>query len=196
MNLSRLSLEPAGFQNAIVTKWYLIGATVGSLLLGTFRCRSIATDMEILNATYRFLINTLMFESAVEVFIGSLLIYQMRTMERRFGSRVFFSFLLFSFSVHALIAIPGWYLFGVLPPTGPFFWLFSLLTLYFYLSPPLFPMTRWPLLNISEKSLFYCLATQLALAQFPSSLYGALVGILIGTIYLSPTIPIRGIQFF
>lgn len=203
-----LTLEPVGFEHAGVTRAFLMVSVAASVALSAVDWKRAEGERHAWAANaYRFVANSWLWDSAVEMFVGSLVVYLLRGLERRMGSSAYGTFFALSFLLYSLAAVPLWFLLGARLPKGPYFLVFSLLALCHALLPPLRPLftaselsSMPPLLApflrlLSDKSLLYALALQLSLADWPSSLWAALIGFSVGLLYLSPILSLRGYSF-
>ncbi|KAK2804148.1 hypothetical protein FQN50_006690 [Emmonsiellopsis sp. PD_5] len=143
-----------------------------------------------------------------------MLLYQLRVIERLWGSRKFASFLLTTtpyttllppLLLTLLLRPLSLHTLNYLPP-GPTATLFAILAQFYSAipyqykyrlststtttTPPNNPPTD-PSITLTDKSLTYLLATQLALAQFPHSLVPAAVGWAVGYAWRSDVLPGR-----
>ncbi|KAI5821376.1 hypothetical protein BZA77DRAFT_299387 [Pyronema omphalodes] len=127
-----------------------------------------------------------------ELLFGLLLLYNLRQIERLFGSRKFLSLLLYTYAATSIITptllLTGWMAtkgrWNYLPP-GPTPLLFAILAQYHAAVPGTY---KFSLLlpggageiEGSDKIYSYLLAVQLAACQLPGSLVGAAVGWIVG----------------
>jgi hypothetical protein len=127
-----------------------------------------------------------------ELLFGLLLLYNLRQIERLFGSRKFLSLLLYTYAVTSVVTpallFVGWMITGgrwnYLPP-GPTPLLFALLAQYHAAVPGTYKFSILlpggaGELGGSDKVYAYLLATQLAACQLPGSLVAAAVGWVVG----------------
>ncbi|KAI4658151.1 uncharacterized protein J4E79_007133 [Alternaria viburni] len=189
----------SGFTNAPVTQFLVFGTVIGALLAAI-------TDS-------RFYLHIqLSFTNSTEVLFAVLTFYQLRVVERIWGSRKFASFLLSTLPYTTLLP-PLILTFILRPltlgrmnhlPAGPTPLLFALLANYYAAIPSTYryKISPWAAstpssqqsfyrrsITLTSKSLSYLPPLQLALSQFPGSLLAAAVGWGVGTAYRRDVLP-------
>ncbi|CAG8499808.1 1281_t:CDS:2 [Ambispora leptoticha] len=128
------------------------------------------------------------FASSGEVLLGGLVLYNLRTIERQFGTSKYAAFLFASSAISTILELgalwAGKY-FGLnYIPGGPYAMIFAGLYQYQRVVPstPLFTFLG---VTISSKFIVYSLGLQLLGFHYPASSVAALCGILAGVIYQS-----------
>ncbi|KAI0601690.1 hypothetical protein F4775DRAFT_538732 [Biscogniauxia sp. FL1348] len=201
------------FTNAPVTRslvYGLIGMSIAASLLDIKHYFYILVDLHLwrFHQIWRFLLFQLCYTNSSEVLFASMTLYNMRIVERMWGSRKFATFVLITFLLTsiltpvllALVLRPltlG--LFNYLP-AGPTPVLFALLAQYHATIPHIYKYRivtslsqttnhQAQGLTFSDKSYRYLLALQLALFQWPGSLFGALVGWVVGYAWRMEILP-------
>ncbi|KAK4224981.1 hypothetical protein QBC38DRAFT_281768 [Podospora fimiseda] len=200
------------FTSAPVTRTLVVGLFLFSLGASLFDIKhyfyiSIGTHILRYHQLWRFLIYQLCYTNSSEVVFAAMLLYNTRIVEQRWGSRKFASFIL----VAALLTsiIPPFLVmifrpltFGLFDylPAGPTPIIFAILSQYNAMIPHMYqykvalstgpPGNRdTPGVPFTDKSTKYLMAAQIAMAQFPGSLLGALVGWVVGNIWRAELLP-------
>ncbi|KAI1867218.1 uncharacterized protein JN550_007270 [Neoarthrinium moseri] len=192
------------FTNAPVTRslvYGLIGASIAASLLDLKHYFYILVDLHLwrFHQTWRALIYQLCYTNSSEVLFGAMALYNLRIVERMWGSRKYASFLVVT-AFFTSVLVPGILAFILRPltfgllnylPAGPTPIIFAVLAQYHAMVPHMYkyrlatstsPPTndQFQGLTFSDKSYRYLLAVQLALFQWPGSLLGAVVGWVVG----------------
>ncbi|PBP16141.1 hypothetical protein BUE80_DR013188 [Diplocarpon rosae] len=207
-----------GFANAPVSRslvYALVGASILASITDTKHYFYIQVDPHLwrYHQLWRIFTYQLCYTNSTEVLFAAMTVYNMRVIERLWGSRkyasfTFLSFLLTTFLPPMLLALflrpLSLNTFNYLP-AGPTPLIFSLLAQYHAViphvykyriaaSPYLAPSTRpstFTGLTFSDKSYVYLPAIQLALSQFPGSLLSAVVGWVVGYFWRNEVLPGR-----
>ncbi|KUJ15440.1 uncharacterized protein LY89DRAFT_537984, partial [Mollisia scopiformis] len=158
---------------------------------------------------WRIFTYQLCYTNSTEVLFAAMTVYNMRVIERLWGSRKYASFILLSFCFAAIV--PPILLALVLRPlsfntfnylpAGPTPVIFAILAQYYAVIPHVYkyriaasaaPPTNEPFvgLTFSDKSYVYLPAVQLALSQFPGSLLCAFVGWVVGHSWRNEVLPV------
>ncbi|KAI1766855.1 hypothetical protein GGR53DRAFT_181649 [Hypoxylon sp. FL1150] len=201
------------FTNAPVTRslvYGLVAMSIAASLLDIKHYFYILVDLHIwrFHQTWRALIYQLCYTNSAEVLFAAMTLYNMRAVERMWGSRKFATFVFVSFlftsiftpTVLALFLRPltlG--IFNYLP-AGPTPIIFAILAQYHAIVPPVYKYKvatststatddQTPGVTFSDKSYRYLLAFQLALFQWPGSLLGALMGWMVGLSWRMEVLP-------
>ncbi|CAP71022.1 uncharacterized protein PODANS_6_3930 [Podospora anserina S mat+] len=201
------------FTNAPVTRTLVVGFVGASIAASLLDIKhyfyiSIGTHILQYHQLWRVLAYQLCYLNSSEVLFGAMALYNMRTIEQRWGSRKYASFILvtalFTSIVPPLIltAFLRPLSFGVLDflPAGPTPIIFAILAQYHAMIPHMYkykvalatgPPTGQDsaALTFSDKSTKYMMAGQLAMSQFPGSLLGAVVGWLVGYAWRNEALP-------
>ncbi|KAH6881476.1 hypothetical protein BKA58DRAFT_3207 [Alternaria rosae] len=206
----------SGFTNAPVTQFLVFGTVIGALLATITDSRfylhiQVVPHLWQYGQFWRVGVWTLSFTNSTEVLFAVLTFYQLRVVERIWGSRKFASFLLSTLPYTTLL--PPLLLTLVLRPltfgrmnhlpAGPTPILFALLANYYAAIPSTYryKISPWAAdppssqsfytrsITLTSKSLSYLPPLQLALSQFPGSLLAAAVGWGVGTAYRRDVLP-------
>ncbi|KAF1944826.1 hypothetical protein EJ02DRAFT_397776 [Clathrospora elynae] len=214
----------SGFTNAPVSQFLVFSTVIGALIATITDTRyylhvQIVPHVWGYGQFWRFLTWQICFTNSTEVLFGVLTFYQLRVIERLWGSRKFASFLLATLPYTTLLS-PLILTFILRPltfgrinhlPAGPTSILFALLANYYAAIPYTYryKISPWAApapsssqsntqtvtslwsrsLTLTSKSLSYLPPLQLALSQFPGSLLAAGVGWIIGTAYRRDLLP-------
>ncbi|KAI5858304.1 hypothetical protein GGS23DRAFT_334422 [Durotheca rogersii] len=201
------------FTNAPVTRslvYGLVGVSIAASLLDIKHYFYILVDLHLwrFHQIWRPLIYQLCYTNSSEVLFAAMTLYNLRVVERMWGSRKYATFvfiaLLFTSvlppAILALVLRPltlG--LFNFLP-AGPTPIIFAVLAQYHAMVPPIYrykiaTSTSTPTddptsgITFSDKSYRYLLALQLALFQWPGSVFGALIGWVVGYSWRMEVLP-------
>ncbi|KAI4645915.1 hypothetical protein J4E93_005494 [Alternaria ventricosa] len=206
----------SGFTNAPVTQFLVFGTVIGALLAAITDSRfylhiQVVPHLWQYGQFWRCGVWTLSFTNSTEVLFAVLTFYQLRVVERIWGSRKFASFL-FSTLPYTTLLPPLILTFILRPltfgrmnylPAGPTPLLFALLANYYAAIPSTYryKISPWAAdspsqqsfytrsITLTSKSLSYLPPLQLALSQFPGSLLAAAVGWGVGTAYRRDVLP-------
>ncbi|KAF7550819.1 hypothetical protein G7046_g7899 [Stylonectria norvegica] len=191
------------FTNAPVTRLVVLSLVAGSVLASVLDMKHyfyiiIDTHIWRYRQLWRLLAYQLCYTNSAEVLFAAMTIYNLRIVERMWGSRKFASFLVVSSLFTALF--PPLIMIMLRPlmaglfnymPAGPTPIVFSILAQYHAMVPHMYkyrvatseaPPTTEPFvgLTFSDKSYRYAIAGHLALLQWPGSLLGAIIGWVVG----------------
>ncbi|KAF9700645.1 hypothetical protein EKO04_001417 [Ascochyta lentis] len=214
----------SGFTNAPVSQFIVFSTVIGSLVATTTDTRyylpiAVVPHIWGYGQLWRFLTWNWVFTNSTEVLFGVLAFYQLRVIERLWGSRKFLSFLVATLPYTTLLP-PLILTFVLRPltlgyvnhlPSGPTSILFALLANYYAAIPytyryrisPASPSQTSPAastaqqatsiwsrsITVTSKATSYLAPFQLALSQFPGSLLAAAVGWAVGTAYRRDLLP-------
>jgi len=203
----------SGFKDAPVSRTLVFGLVASSILVSVLDVKHyfyIQVDPHIwkYHQLWRVLIYQLCFTNSTEALFGALVLFQLRVIERIWGSRKFASFILLMYPLTTLIPpILLALFFRPLSlnkinylPAGPTPLIFAILAQYHGAIPHIYryriatsaaPPTNEPFkgLTFSDKSYVYLFALQLSLSQFPGSLLSAFVGWAAGHAYRNEVLP-------
>ncbi|KAI1388475.1 uncharacterized protein F4822DRAFT_247948 [Hypoxylon trugodes] len=207
------------FTNAPVTRnlvYGIIGLSIAASLLDIKHYFYILVDLHLwrFHQTWRVLIYQLCYTNSAEVLFAAMTLYNMRAVERMWGSRKFASFIFVTFSLTSVLP-PVSLAFFLRPltlglfnylPAGPTPIIFAILAQYHAMIPPVYKYKLATSLSaqaddqaqgitFSDKSYRYLLAFQLALFQWPGSLLGAAVGWAVGMAWRTEVVPPRLIRW-
>ncbi|KAF2628692.1 hypothetical protein BU25DRAFT_430527 [Macroventuria anomochaeta] len=212
----------SGFTNAPVSQFLVFGTVIGALVATITDTRyylpvAVVPHIWGYGQLWRFVTWGWVFTNSTEVLFGVLAFYQLRVVERLWGSRKFLSFLVATLPYTTLLP-PILLTFVLRPltfgyinylPSGPTSILFALLANYYAAVPytykyriaPSSPSSTAPTtaqqatsiwsrsITITSKAASYLPPFQLALSQFPGSLLAAAVGWAVGTAYRRDLLP-------
>ncbi|KAI0156519.1 hypothetical protein GGR57DRAFT_463651 [Xylariaceae sp. FL1272] len=201
------------FTNAPVTRslvYGLIGMSIAASLFDIKHYFYILVDLHLwrFHQTWRALIYQLCYTNSSEVLFAAMTLYNMRTVERLWGSRKYGTFVLITFVLTSILP-PGILAFGLRPltfglfnylPAGPTPVIFAILAQYHAMIPHTYkyqiatsmsqsPNDNFQGITLSDKTYRYVLAFQLALFQWPGSILGALMGWIIGYAWRMEMLP-------
>ncbi|KAI8670947.1 Rhomboid domain-containing protein [Fusarium keratoplasticum] len=191
------------FTNAPVTRLGVLCLIAGSILASVLDVKHyfyiiIDTHIWRYRQLWRLLAYQLCYTNSTEVLFAAMSLYNLRIVERMWGSRKFASFLIVTFLLTALLPplvsivlrplTAGWFNYM---PAGPTPIIFAILAQYHAMVPHMYkyrvatseaPPTDEPFvgLTFSDKSYKYAIALHLALLQWPGSLLGAVIGWVLG----------------
>ncbi|KAF1930106.1 uncharacterized protein M421DRAFT_59265 [Didymella exigua CBS 183.55] len=213
----------SGFTNAPVSQFLVFGTVIGSLVASLTDTRyylpiAVVPHIWGYGQLWRVLTWGWVWTNSTEVLFGVLGFYQLRVVERLWGSRKFLSFIIATLPYTTLLP-PLLLTFVLRPltlgyvnylPSGPTAMLFALLANYYAAIPYTYkyrisPSTPSPSssstatqqatsvwsrsLTVTSKATSYIAPFQLALSQFPGSLLAAAVGWAVGTAYRRDLLP-------
>ncbi|KAK5636343.1 hypothetical protein RRF57_012055 [Xylaria bambusicola] len=158
--------------------------------------------------TWRALIYQLCYTNSSEVLFAAMTLYNLRSIERLWGSRKYATFIFITFLLTSILSPALLALFlqplslGLVNylPAGPTPIIFAALAQYHAMIPHLYkyriatsmsqsPNEPFQGITFSDKSYRYLLALQLALFQWPGSIFGALVGWIVGYAWRMEVLP-------
>ncbi|KAK9457125.1 hypothetical protein V1511DRAFT_455694 [Dipodascopsis uninucleata] len=205
------SATPPGFQNAPVSKILVVGTFTLSLItsiIGIKHYFFLQLDPQIWRwgQWWRLLVWQIVYLNESEVLFSSLLLYNLRVIERLLGSRKFASMILLAIGYSFVLApcllitmkiVPS-YTANYLPP-GPTPIVFAILAQYHHLIPSVYKFrissssqpNQQRQITFSDKIFIYILASQLALGQMPGSLITSFTGWLVGVLWNKDVLPSR-----
>mmetsp|Transcript_10967 Transcript_10967/g.15140 ORF Transcript_10967/g.15140 Transcript_10967/m.15140 type:complete len:309 (-) Transcript_10967:186-1112(-) len=188
----------SGFEGAPLSRVLFVSTTLQSFMLSASMKRNMGLDLGRVLAhgeVWRLFSHQLAFLDFGEALNGIVHIYWFRVLERMLGSRRFSCFLAITWTLSVSLATGAIVLLGdrredgatylrLMP--GPYFFIFSMYSLYFSLVPPTRPRLAGIFgINISEKSLVYLAGTQLFFSSGLRTVIPGLSGFLAGAAYLS-----------
>ncbi|KAI1165821.1 hypothetical protein F5B18DRAFT_608813 [Nemania serpens] len=201
------------FTNAPVTRslvYGLIGMSIAASLLDIKHYFYILVDLHLwrFHQTWRALIYQLCYTNSSEVLFAAMTLYNMRSVERLWGSRKYATFVFVAFFLTSIL-LPVTLAFVLRPltlgllnylPAGPTPIIFAVLSQYHAMIPHIYKYRiatsiskssndQFQGLTFSDKSYRYLLALQLALFQWPGSILGALVGWIVGYAWRTEVLP-------
>ncbi|CZT45006.1 uncharacterized protein RSE6_05276 [Rhynchosporium secalis] len=206
-----------GFASAPVSRSLAYGIVATSLLASITDSKHyfyIQVDPHIwqYHQFWRVLVYQLCYTNSTECLFAAMTVYNLRVVERVWGSRKYASFIALSFLLTTILP-PVLLTMLIRPlslhtinylPAGPTPLLFSLLAQYHALIPhvykyriaaspynPTLPNSSFVGLTFSDKSYVYLSAIQLALSQFPGGTIGAMVGWTVGYSWRNEILPGR-----
>ncbi|TKA64995.1 hypothetical protein B0A49_09471 [Cryomyces minteri] len=207
----------SGFTNAPVSQVLVFGVVASSILATITDTKyyfPILVDLHLwrYGQFWRLLTWQLCYTNSTEVLFAAMTFYNLRSIERLWGSRKFVSFLLSTLPYTTLLppillaCILRPLTFGRLSylPAGPTPLVFALLAQYHAAIPHIYryrvlasapepsaasTTASSPALTLTSKSLSYLLPAQLALSQLPGSILPAVVGWLVGYAYRREILP-------
>ncbi|KAJ0125338.1 uba domain-containing protein ucp14 [Diaporthe amygdali] len=204
------------FTNAPVTRTLVVGLVSSSVAASLFDLKHyfyILVDTHIwkYHQPWRALIFQLCYTNSSEVLFAAMTLYNMRVVERMWGSRKYASFLVISGFLTSVLT-PAAIVFLLRPltgglfnylPAGPTPIIFAILAQYHAMIPHIYkyrmalttssPSTSDDAagLTFSDKSYRYFLAMQLALFQWPGSILGAAIGWVVGYAWRNDLLPTK-----
>ncbi|CAO1604669.1 MAG: hypothetical protein LQ349_006123 [Xanthoria aureola] len=188
----------SGFSAATVSKWLFFGTIASSILVsitdGKFYFHiQLVPHLWRYKQFWRLLVWQSCYNNSGELLFGVMTLYNLRIVERLWGSRKFASFL--TAVLFPTLFIPPLLLTLLRPvsfstlnvlPAGPTPLIFALLAQYHATIPTVYKYrillssSSTDALTLSDKSLVYLLAAQLALSSLPGSLISAVGGWFVG----------------
>eukprot|EP01038_Epipyxis_sp_PR26KG_P016494 gene16494-22514_t len=178
----------SGYENAPITKVLSVLTAILSIIVSPY---SAQLDLPHLyrGELWRLISGQLIFQSLPQTVVGLILLYTCRQFERQMGIRKFGAFLFFSFLIStsillAMIVTASSVGYEFIPSCGPYFIIFSLLSFYYWHIPKLHSSQFSVFgMEFSEKSWIYFLSLQLLLSDGVESIAAALSGFVAGYIY-------------
>ncbi|RCI16215.1 hypothetical protein L249_2371 [Ophiocordyceps polyrhachis-furcata BCC 54312] len=198
------------FTNAPVTRLAVVGLVSCSIMASVFDMKHklyIIIDSHLWRdqELWRLLTYQLCYVNSTEVLFSAMSVYNLRVVERMWGSRKYASFIVVSYLLTALV---GPLIMVVLRPlsaglfnympAGPTPVIFALLAQYYAIIPHTYKyrVAASPAaddaasgLTLSDKSYQYLIAFHLSVLQWPGSLVGAVVGWLVGHAWRGAVLP-------
>ncbi|KAG9239525.1 hypothetical protein BJ875DRAFT_365676 [Amylocarpus encephaloides] len=203
----------SGFTGAPVSRSLTYGIVAASILASVTDVKHyfyIQVDPHLwrYHQIWRVLAYQLCYTNSTEVLFAAMTFYNVRVIERLWGSRKYASFIVLSYCLTAIIP-PLLLALFLRPmslnrmnylPAGPTPLLFAILAQYHAIIPHIYkyriaasaaPPTNEPFvgLTFSDKSYTYLPAAQLALSQFPGSLLCASIGWIVGYSWRNEVLP-------
>ncbi|KAL3426681.1 uba domain-containing protein ucp14 [Phlyctema vagabunda] len=203
----------SGFTDAPVSRSLAYGLVAASIVVSVTDSKhllyiQVEPHLWRYHQAWRLLSYQACYTNSTEVLFAAMTLYNMRVIERLWGSRKFASFLVVSYLFTALLPplILALFLrplsFHTLNylPAGPTPLIFALLAQYHAVIPHVYkyrlaasatPPTNAPFMGLtfSDKSYVYLPAVQLSLSQFPGSLICACVGWVVGYSWRNDVLP-------
>ncbi|KAF4591549.1 UBA domain-containing protein Ucp14 [Ophiocordyceps camponoti-floridani] len=195
------------FTNAPVTQLAVLGLVSGSVLTSLSDVKHyfyilIDTHLWRYRQLWRLLAYQLCYVNSAEVLFAAMSVYNLRPVERMWGSRKYASFLVVSYLLAALLCPLVMVvlrpvsvdLFNYVPP-GPTPVIFAVLAQFYAMVPHTYKFRVATShdassgLTLSDKSYQYLVAFHLSLLQWPGSIVGAIVGWLIGHAWRGGVLP-------
>ncbi|OAA74455.1 hypothetical protein LEL_08036 [Akanthomyces lecanii RCEF 1005] len=202
------------FTNTPVTRLVVLGlvsASIGASLLDIKHYAYILISPHLVQygQFWRLFTYQLCYTNSAEVLFAAMSLYNLRTVERMWGSRKYASFLVVASLVTSIV--PPAFM-AVLRPLAPSLFnympggltpvIFAVLAQFHAMVPHMYkyriatsdaPPTSEPFsgLTLSDKSYQYALAVHLALLQWPGSLVGAAAGWVVGKAWRGALLPTR-----
>lgn len=206
-------MRSSGFADAPVTRSLVLGIIAASILVSVTDIKyyfwiHVEPHIWTYGQLWRALAYQLCYTNSSEVLMAAMTLYNLRGIERLWGSRKFASFLIVLFPITAVL--PPLILALIIRPlsfnkinylpAGLTPLVYALLAQYHAAVPHVYkyrlatspaPPVNAPFvgLTFSDKSYTYLLAAQLALAQFPGSSLSAVVGWTIGYLWRNEVLP-------
>ncbi|XP_047324433.1 rhomboid-like protein 20 [Impatiens glandulifera] len=192
---------PSGFNNAPITRTFIIGCALFTILFG-IQGRSNKLGLSYQDIfkqlrPWKLLASIFAFSSTPELMFGLYLLYYFRVFERQIGSNKYSVFILFSifgsllFEVLTLALLRGSSLNMI--SSGPYGVLFSSFV-PFFLDIPVSTRFRVFGLHFSDKSFIYLAGIQLLLSSWKKSIVPGICGILVGSLYRLNILGIRRLK--
>ncbi|THX27467.1 hypothetical protein D6D12_05480 [Aureobasidium pullulans] len=203
----------SGFSNAPLSKYLVMAVVAASLLASITDSKHlfwimVKPHISDYRQLWRCMTWPLLYTNSTEVLFSAMTLYQLRIIERLWGSRKFASFLISTLPYTVLlppllliVVIRPLSLFNInYLPAGPTAIIFALLAQYHAAIPYMYkyqlsasdnssPSTTSSAINLTSKSTSYLLPLQLALSQLPGSAIVAAVGWLVGYAYRREILP-------
>ncbi|KAJ7976590.1 ubiquitin-associated domain-containing protein 2 [Quillaja saponaria] len=181
---------PSGFNNAPVTRAFIIASALFTIFFG-IRGRSSSLGLSYQDFfgkphLWKFIASIFTFKSTPELMFGLYLLYYFRVFERQIGSNKYSAFIFFSVIISVLFEVfavaflqdPA----GNLITPGPYSLIFASFVPFFFDIPV---STRFNVfgLRFSDKSFIYLAGLQLLLSSWNRSVLPGICGILAGSLY-------------
>ncbi|KAI0776178.1 hypothetical protein BD413DRAFT_649656 [Trametes elegans] len=194
------------FENASVTKGLMLGIALTSVAAGIFDLKhylnlQLVPHISKHHQYWRLFVHHLACASSSDLLLVELFLYNAGIcIERGFGSVKYASFLIISAVITMLISFVGLLLAQLTPvtstlfnniPPGPIAIMSALLYQYARLVPPAYHFKVFGV-GMSDKIWVYAIAAQLASTHLPAKLLPVAVGILVGYLYRSDFLQLKG----
>ncbi|GBB85915.1 hypothetical protein RclHR1_12350004 [Rhizophagus clarus] len=193
----------SGFHNAPVTKGLLLCIGGCSLVAYLLDSRSLFHLQLIPNLTtqhefWRLITSHSVLTTSGEFFFGSIIIYHLRIIERRFGSSKFAAFFFVSSALSTILEV-GTLAIGrqfrlKLIPAGPYGFIFAALYQYYRMIPYNYQHQVFGM-NISNRFMNSLSVIPFLYYQYPSSIVASICGLLSGAIYRSGFLRLNKFRF-
>uniref|UniRef100_A0A6N2NJ97 UBA domain-containing protein n=1 Tax=Salix viminalis TaxID=40686 RepID=A0A6N2NJ97_SALVM len=193
---------PSGFNNAPVTKTFVIASSIFTIFSG------IKGGPDKLGLSYqdifrnprlwKLILSVFAFSSTPEMMFGLCLLYYFRVFERQIGSSKYLVFILFSVIVSLLFEVFAVALLkdpsANLLTSGPYGLIFASFV-PFYFDIPVSTQFHVYSVHFSDKSFIYLAGVQLLLSSWKRSILPGICGILAGSLYRLNLFGIRKAKF-
>ncbi|KAG2683624.1 hypothetical protein I3760_10G040200 [Carya illinoinensis] len=193
---------PSGFNNAPVTRAFIIASALFTVFFG-IQGRSSKLGLSYLDIFgnlqhWKLIVSVFAFSSTPELMFGLYLLYYFRVFERQIGSNKYSVFILFSVIVSLLFEILALALLKDpavnLVTSGPYGLIFASFVPFFF-DIPVSTWFRVVGVRFSDKSFIYLAGLQLLLSSWKRSILPGLCGILAGSLYRLNVFYIRKAKF-
>ncbi|KAK9465163.1 hypothetical protein V1512DRAFT_266455 [Lipomyces arxii] len=203
---------PAGFKNAPVTRAlvaFIVGSSLVSSIVGIkhYLFLQLVPHVWGWGQWWRLFSWEFVYLNESEVLFASLMLYNLRVIERLLGSRKFASLIVVSYGYTSVLSPLFLLMLKITPgysanylPSGPTSTIFSMLALYHDLIPSVYKFriasgqedsSSPHAITLSDKIFVYVISTQLAFSQSPGSLICAFTGWIIGVLWTREVLPGR-----
>merc|ERR1712166_1182 len=190
---------PNGFAFSPVVKCFMF-TTAGLSLLAPVLAPGTSFNLQIplvlRGQLWRLITSNLVFSTPAELLFGSLLLYYSRVLERHMGIQSFSAFTAIAFCISTLIQVAV----GALLPkytnfaSGPYGLIFAMMVLAFYRLPRLRSFNFFGM-AASDKLFIHLIAAQLMLNDLPGSFSSAVVGLIVGQLYVRDVVGLQSLSF-
>ncbi|KAF5737634.1 Ubiquitin-associated (UBA) protein isoform 1 [Tripterygium wilfordii] len=193
---------PSGFNNAPVTRAFVIASAIFTIFFG-IRGRSSKLGLSYQDIfgglhVWKLIVSVFAFSSTPELVFGLYLLYYFRVFERQIGSNKYLVFILFSVVVSLLLEVLALALLRDpmvnLITSGPYGLIFASFV-PFYFDIPVSTWFRVFRVRFSDKSFVYLAGLQLLLSAWKRSILPGICGILAGSLYRMNIFCIRKAKF-
>ncbi|XP_022744402.1 rhomboid-like protein 20 isoform X1 [Durio zibethinus] len=193
---------PSGFNNAPVTKSFVIACALFTVFFGiqgrSFKLGLSYQDIFRKLSIWKLIVSVFAFSSTPELMFGLYLLYYFRVFERQIGSNKYTVFILFSIMVSLLFEVMALAILkdptANLLTSGPYGLIFASFV-PFYFDIPVSTWFRIFGVHFSNKSFVYLAGLQLLLSSWKRSLFPGICGILAGSLYHLNVLCIRRAKF-
>ncbi|EOY08830.1 Ubiquitin-associated domain-containing protein 2 isoform 3 [Theobroma cacao] len=181
---------PSGFNNAPVTRIFLIACALFTVFFGiqgrSFKLGLSYQDIFRKLSIWKLIVSVFAFSSTPELMFGLYLLYYFRVFERQIGSNKYSVFILFSVMVSFFFEVMALAILkdptANLLTSGPYGLIFASFV-PFYFDIPVSTWFRIFGVRFSDKSFIYLAGLQLLLSSWKRSLLPGICGILAGSLY-------------
>ncbi|GAB2267126.1 Rhomboid-like protein 20 [Dionaea muscipula] len=193
-----MSGGPSGFNNAPVTRAFIIASALFSIVFG-IQGRSNKLGLSFQNLRpWKLIASVFAFSSTPELLFGLYLMYYFRVFERQIGSNKYSVFIVFSLITSLVLEVAALVLLkdaGMnLITSGPYGLIFSSFV-QFYFGIPISSRYIFFGFRFSDKSFIYLAGLQLLLSSWKRSILPGMCGILAGFLYGMNFFYVRRIKF-